>query len=204
MPRHYEKHDEFTLPSFAELFENDHPVHVEYCSGNGLWICEQAEKYPEVNWIGVEKDFERVRKIYSKKVNSSLDNLFVVSGFGEPFAQYYLPKESVDVCYINFPDPWPKDRHAKHRIVKQPFMHHLMDTLKVDAPLHLVTDDATYASQMREVMQEITHVAHLEADEFFPENHEYGQSWFEKLWRSKGLDIIHLQYKRVPALCSSK
>jgi len=159
---------------------------------------------PDKNWIAVEKDFERVRKIYAKKKNQGISNLLVVSGFAEPFAKYYLRPESVQMSYINFPDPWPKDRHAKHRIVQQPFMQEVLRTTTLTGEIHLVTDDKPYAQQMKVVMGQLENCARVDSDEHLPEGHTYGVSWFERLWRSKGREIVHLQYMREDALCLSK
>lgn len=204
VPRHYYEHEAFEFPPFYTLFKNNNPVHVEYCSGNGLWICDRAQQMPDKNWVAVEKDFERVRKIYSKKMNQNISNLFVVCGFAEPFARYYIPRESVHVTHINFPDPWPKERHAKHRIVQQPFMEDVMQTMAPLGEIHLVTDDAPYAEQMKEVMSHLSECAAVAIDEHLPENHAYGISWFERLWRSKGREIIHLHYRREIELCLSR
>lgn len=204
IPRYYQCHAAFEFPTFTELFQNNRPVHVEYCSGNGLWVCEKAKNNPDQNWIAVEKDFERVRKIYAKKINQNLSNLFVVSGYAEPFAQYYLPSESVQTTYINFPDPWPKERHAKHRIVQESFIKDVMKTLTFSGELHLVTDDLPYSEQMKDVVSRVDGYVPISLEENLPEDHTYGISWFEKLWRSKGRKIIHLQYMREPLVCLSK
>ena len=70
---------------------------------------------PDFNWIAVERDFDRARKIWLKIFRMQLDNLFVVYGEGYVFSRQYLPGASVSEVYVNFPDPWPKRRHAKHR-----------------------------------------------------------------------------------------
>lgn len=197
VPRFYEGHSHDTWPPF----ENDNPVHIEFCSGNGLWIIERAQKEPNINWVAVEKDFERVRKIYSKMKNFGISNLRVVSGYGEDFAINYLKDETVDHVYVNFPDPWPKDRHAKHRIIQLPFMKEVARIIKPDGLVQLVTDDPTYAEQMRSVLEQLGgHVS----TETLQEGHSYGVSWFETLWRSKGKSITRHTYSKTEQLCLSK
>ena len=117
VPDYFDAYDSFTFPGWdsPEVFGTQRPVHVEFCSGNGTWIAEKAQQHPDVNWVAIEIRFDRVRKIWSKKKNLGLDNLFVVCGEGLRSSHHYFPEGSVDTVYVNFPDPWPKKRHAKHR-----------------------------------------------------------------------------------------
>src|SRR3990167_3581078 len=92
IPRYYQEHDQFCF-SAAEVFENDKPLCIEFCSGNGEWIARAASLYPDYNWIGVEKQFKRTRKIWSKKQNFGLKNLLPVCGMGEDFCLHYLRGE---------------------------------------------------------------------------------------------------------------
>ena len=139
VPDHYDSYEEYTFPNWSssELFDNEHPVHVEYCSGNGTWIFERAKQFPMVNFVAVEKRFERVRKIWAKAKNAALKNLLIVCGEAHTTTKYYFPNQSVDEVYINFPDPWPKDRHAKHRLIQSPFASELARILKDKVLQHL-------------------------------------------------------------------
>ena len=186
VPEYYGEHKKGEFPPFKTLFENDHPVHLEYCSGNGEWILAHAKENPHINWVAVEMWFKRVRKIYSKMMNEGIDNLLIISGEGCTFSREYLPDDSLDAVYINFPDPWPKDRHAKHRIIQPPFVKELKRTVKTGGKVTLVTDDIPYKEQMEYEMQGWP-------KDLAPKEN-YGSSFFERLWRSKGLDINYLSY----------
>ena len=188
VPDYYQEHDRSLFPSFETLFGNKHPVHIEYCSGNGEWVIDKALNHPELNWIAVEKKFERVCKIYSKARNNSLENLFVISGEALTFAREYLPDACLDSVYVNFPDPWPKDRHAKHRLIQRSFSDELWRTMKKAGGVTLVTDNIPYLEQMKYEMQEWT----PKTGDFST----YGSSYFERLWLSKGLKIHYLHYER--------
>ena len=63
VPGYYHKHRAELFPSWQELFGNDHPVCIEYCSGNGEWIIHKAQSHPEINWVAVELNFDQVEKI---------------------------------------------------------------------------------------------------------------------------------------------
>ena len=67
VPKFYKHHSSDLFPNWEVVFENDWPVNIEYCSGNGEWIIHKAQEQPLENWVAVEHNFERVRKIFSKK-----------------------------------------------------------------------------------------------------------------------------------------
>jgi tRNA (guanine-N7-)-methyltransferase len=184
----------FVFPGFEVLFGNAHPVCIEYCSGNGDWIVEQALKYPEKNWVAVEKLHNRVKKIWAKRENNGIKNLFIVCGEGEHVTAKYFADDSVEHVFVNFPDPWPKKKHAKYRIVNPNFAAEMRRILIEKGAVTLVTDDIPYSEQMIWVMQR-------EFDSRFPEpyfveNYEqYGAtSYFEKLWREKGCKIRYHEF----------
>lgn len=199
VPEYYDNYDQFTFPGWEapSLFGNSKSVVIEYCSGNGAWIVEKAKSNPQNNWVAVEKRFDRVRKIWSKIKNEHLDNLVVFCGEGFRMTQEYFPSGAVDRVYINFPDPWPKKRHAKHRIVQRPFVEQISRILKPQGVLTLVTDDAVYSEQMIEVlnMQEGMCSAHPEPY-YVNELEGYGTSFFDALWRDKGRVIRYHQYRK--------
>ena len=186
VPEHYEAHQQELFPSFESFFGNDHPVHLEYCSGNGEWILGKAKEHPEKNWVAVELCFERVKKIYSKFKNHEVKNAMIISGEGLTFSREYLPDHSLEAVYVNFPDPWPKRRHAKHRLIQRPFVEELRRTLRKGGKAIFVTDHIPYKIQMEEAMREWEKV---------PSSlNQYGSSFFDRLWRSKGLEIHQLSY----------
>jgi len=170
------------------FFEQDLPVIVEYCSGNGQWICERALQNRGTNWIAVEKKFERARKIWLNIHRQEIPNLVVVCGEGQIFTKYYAPK--TEEVYINFPDPWPKLRHAKNRIVQEEFLNDL--TAVVTGKITCVTDDLPYANQMVEVFSKCPKWKKLFHTNEWP---DYGRSFFNDLWVKKGRVIQYLSYE---------
>ena len=176
-----------------ELFGNDHPVHIEYCSGNGEWIIDKAERFPKLNWVAVEKKFKRVRKIYAKREKKQLKNLLIIAGDAITLTNHCVALDSIATAYVNFPDPWPKKRHAKHRLIQEPFAYQLSQIIAPSGELVLVTDHESYFQQMKLEVEKVStwKVASLSAE--FEEH--YGSSYFDRLWRSKGLLIRFLSFK---------
>jgi len=190
LPDHYASYDSFAFPSWEELFGNAHPVALEYCSGNGEWIIERARQSPEQNWVAVEKKFERVRKIHSKRANQGLSNLFIICGDAKVFSRKYLKEGSLSAAFVNFPDPWPKARHAKHRIIQPLFVADVQRGMHPEGSFTLVSDAKAYIDEMKEVMGQSA----LWQEEEPPKMETYGSSYFERLWKEKGRTIYFLRY----------
>lgn len=199
VPDYYDQYSEFTFPGWEsiDLFGNHNPVTVEYCSGNGAWIVQKAKDEPCRNWVAIERRFDRVRKIWSKIKNEDLQNLVVFCGEGFQLTKEFIPSSSVEEIYINFPDPWPKKRHAKHRIVQSPFVNEIHRVLKIKGAITLVTDDPVYSKQMIEVLQLQPGMEAVNPSPFYVTCMDgYGTSFFDTLWRGKGRAIRYHQYKK--------
>ncbi len=197
VPQHYNDHKAFKFPGWEAIFGNTNPVMVEFCSGNGHWIIEKAKEFPDRNWVAVELQFERVRKIWSKSKNEGLENLFVVCGEAWTFAHHYLPQNSVAGSFINFPDPWPKARHEKHRLMKTLFISELARILEPEAEITFVTDDRNYLEQTLALFLKAHSFRAQQPDPYFAtQSRDYGTSYFDALWRAKGKEIFCTQFAK--------
>jgi tRNA (guanine-N7-)-methyltransferase len=195
VPAHYADHHQFSFPLSHELFCNQNPVCVEYCSGNGDWIVNQAIETPFKNWIAVEKRLDRVRKIWVKLKRSQLTNVLVVCGEAYTFTHHYVHSHTIDEVYIHFPDPWPKGRHAKHRLLQEKFLDELARILVRGKGVTFVSDDTTYLHHTLNVFQKhACFQPSLPHPYFKTEKESYGDSWFEKLWREKGKEILSTRF----------
>lgn len=178
---------------YAEnVFTHQGEICIEYCSGNGTWIAEKAAAHPEKNWLAVEKRFDRTRKIWSKIKNLQLPNLIVAFAEGLALSQTYLPTSTVSEIYVNFPDPWPKQRHAKHRIMNPLFLHEAARVLKPEGRLIFVTDDEPYSTQFLQTVAEQTELAQTLPPPGYSDPPEgYGTSFFDSLFRGQGKPIYY-------------
>jgi tRNA (guanine-N7-)-methyltransferase len=178
-----------TIPFFSQ----EQPIFIEYCSGNGQWIGERAKQNPHINWLAVEKRFDRARMIWLKSHREKLENLVTVCSEGAVFTRYYAPK--VKEIFINFPDPWPKLRHAKHRLIQAPFLQEVRNILQTDGRITCVTDDQKYAAQMVLEFEKCPSDWKL----IFQGNEwpDYGRSFFNDLWLQKGRTIHYLAYEKI-------
>jgi tRNA (guanine-N7-)-methyltransferase len=192
IPDYYIDHKNWQFPGWSKLFGNDKPVIIEYCAGNGTWIVEKA-KNSAFNWVAVEWRFDRVQKIWSKTKNLQIPNLLIVCGEALTFTKEYLPSQSVHQAYINFPDPWPKLKHAKNRLFQQQFIDQLARVVQKN--VIIATDDPPYSDQIiEEMLKHPAWISHFAPPYYITDWPGYGESFFDSLWREKGKFIHYLQF----------
>jgi tRNA (guanine-N7-)-methyltransferase len=133
------------------LFTSPQPLEVELGCGDASFLVELAQQHPEKNFIGVERLLGRIAKLDRKGRRAGLKNLRGVRIESAYFLQYLLPPHSAEAMHIYFPDPWPKKRHHKNRLINEGFPALARAALAPGGMVFLRTDDAAYFSQMREV-----------------------------------------------------
>jgi tRNA (guanine-N7-)-methyltransferase len=133
------------------LFPASQPLEVELGCGDASFLVELAQQYPERNFIGVERLLGRITKLDRKGRRAQLQNLRGIRIESAYFLQYLLPPRSADAIHIYFPDPWPKKKHHKNRLINETFPGLACGALAPDGKVFLRTDDAPYFSQMTEV-----------------------------------------------------
>lgn len=105
-----------------EFFGNDNPIHIEIGMGKGQFIMELAERNPDINYIGIEKySSVLVRAIEKREQKKDMNNLYFIRMDAE-YIENVFDTNEVDRIYLNFSDPWPKDRHAKRRLTSTHFL----------------------------------------------------------------------------------
>lgn len=132
----------------AGLFPAPQPLEVELGCGDASFLVEWARRHPETNFIGVERLLGRVSKLDRKGRRAGLKNLRGVRIESAYFLQYLLPPGSAAALHVYFPDPWPKKRHHKHRLINENFPALARAALAPGGKIFLRTDDAPYFSQM--------------------------------------------------------
>lgn len=125
---------------WAEVFGNDHPIHIEVGMGKGQFIIEMARRNPEVNYIGIEKYSSVLVRAVEKLEDFEQNNLRLIRMDAENIEEVF-DKDEVDRIYLNFSDPWPKDRHAKRRLTSRQFFARYDQILKKEGHLEFKTDN---------------------------------------------------------------
>lgn len=117
-------HEEETRAgSWHEIFENDHPIYIEIGMGKGQFLMELARRNPDINYVGIEKYSSVLIRALEKmeEEETPLPNICFIRMDAEDIVKVFANNE-VDRIYLNFSDPWPKDRHAKRRLTSKEFM----------------------------------------------------------------------------------
>ena len=139
---------------WRELFGNDHPVEMEIGMGKGTFLVEQAKARPDVNFFGVEWARWYWRYASDRLRRHACFNARTVRAEANFFVSEFVQDASLSVLHIYFPDPWPKARHHKRRLIQQPF---LWQVERVLAPgggrLQVVTDHQEYFEQIEAVVK---------------------------------------------------
>ncbi len=123
-----------------EVFANDNPIHIEIGMGKGQFIMTLAEQNPHINYVGIEKYSSVLVRAIEKQEEKNLPNLFFIRMEAENIADVFAPDE-VDRIYLNFSDPWPKDRHAKRRLTSVQFLERYEHILKKEGHVIFKTDN---------------------------------------------------------------
>ena len=126
--------------TWQQIFGNDHPIRIEVGMGKGQFILEQASRNPDVNFVGIEKYSTVLLKAIRKREQMELSNVYFLCEDARELAEIFGPGE-VERIYLNFSDPWPKDRHAKRRLTSHEFLARYEKILKKDGTLEFKTDN---------------------------------------------------------------
>jgi tRNA (guanine-N7-)-methyltransferase len=135
----------------AELFPVPRRLEVELGCGDASFLADYARRHPETNFLGVERLLGRIKKLDRKGRLAGLTNLRGVRIESAYFLQYLLPANSADALHIYFPDPWPKKKHHRHRLINVGFPDLARRSLAPGGVVYLRTDDRDYFNQMTEV-----------------------------------------------------
>ena len=134
-----------------EMFPQSQPLEVELGSGDGSFLAQYAKQHPEQNFIGVERLLGRLRKLDRKGQRAGLHNLRLIRLEAAYLVEYLLPRAAVAALHVYFPDPWPKRKHRKNRLVNERFPELAQQVLLPGGVVFLRTDDADYFEQMTRV-----------------------------------------------------
>ncbi len=126
--------------TWREIFANDHPLHIEIGMGKGKFIYTLASLHPEINYVGIEKYSSVLLRAIQKMEAAPLPNLKFLRMDAEDITKVFGEGE-VDQIYLNFSDPWPKDRHAKRRLPSKEFLARYDQILKPDCTIEFKTDN---------------------------------------------------------------
>jgi len=190
-----------TLPrpiNWAELFGNDHPVELEIGIGKGTFLVEQARARPEVNFFGIEWARWFWRYASDRLRRNNCLNARTVRAEASFFLTEFVPDASLSVLHIYFPDPWPKARHHKRRLIQPRFMPLVQRILKPGGRLQVVTDHQGY---FQESIEPSIHGSELEVIDYNTPGTagegEFVGTNFERKYRREGRPFYAIAARKV-------
>ena len=125
---------------WGALFGNQNPIHMEIGMGKGQFIHQLALDHPDINYLGIEMYSSVLYRALEKRAQTDLDNLFFLR-FDAKYLSDIFSSGDVERIYLNFSDPWPKDRHAKRRLPSRQFLTRYDEILEVQGQLEFKTDN---------------------------------------------------------------
>ena len=190
-----------SLARWAETFAPDvePPLRLvlDIGFGRGEFLIDMAQKEPDRAFVGIERSFKRTLKMARRLPRLGLGNIRIVEALGESGIGELFPEESVEVAWINFPDPWPKERHASRRLVRPDFIRDLTHRLVKGGVVNLATDDPDYALQMSAVLAAEPELENLFAPELCrSEIADRIPTAYEREWRVRGRAFHYFAFRR--------
>jgi tRNA (guanine-N7-)-methyltransferase len=189
---------EFIPASFLEpmqldsLFERTAPVELDAGCGEGAFLIAMAERFPDRNYLGIERLLGRVRNTCSRAAKRRLGNIRVLRVEIAYAVTYLLPPSSIAVCHIPFPDPWPKRRHQTRRLINPAFLREVRNILADGGELRLKTDDKPYFAEMERAAAACGGFARMD----WPEEPGYPLTGFERAFLEKGLPVYRMLLRK--------
>ncbi len=178
----------------SPLFANKNPLHLEIGSGSGNFLKTMAEENPSINFIGVDLRFKRL--VSSANKSKDFNNIVFIKGRGENVDKI-LKNNPLDHLYIFFPDPWPKKRHKKNRLVNAQFLKKISNILKNNGIIEIKSDHGEYFDFMiEEIKKSPYEVEELSRDLYSEKSLDQSASEFEQMFYNQGLKINYVRLRK--------
>ncbi|MDR2468707.1 MAG: tRNA (guanosine(46)-N7)-methyltransferase TrmB [Spirochaetaceae bacterium] len=178
---------------FAALFRNSNPVVCEIGFGMGSATAALAQAHPDINYVGIEVYKAGVGKLLWEIERAALCNIRIIEHDAVEVFRDMISDKTLAGIHIFFPDPWPKKRHHKRRLVQRPFTDLLTNKLHPGAYLYMVTDWRGYAEEAQAELNATEGLANPYAG-FAPPLNWRPETKFERKGRAKNHSIFELYY----------
>jgi tRNA (guanine-N7-)-methyltransferase len=191
MPR-YLRPNQFLYPQPLEaLYNNDKPLHLEVGFGDGRFWAEQHKQNGDVNYLGVEVSGVSLQKAFARYKALGLEDAVLTRISAEFLIRNALPEHSISRLYLNFPDPWFKEKHSGNRFVRTETFELLSSRLVPNGELWLTTDHPPY---MDYALEQVNETKLYTVQQLEPPAAAL-QTKYAMRWQSQGLGIHHARFK---------
>ncbi|MDO9577791.1 MAG: tRNA (guanosine(46)-N7)-methyltransferase TrmB [Candidatus Cloacimonadales bacterium] len=183
---------------FPAVFGNAHPVHLEIGSGRGEFLLQKAISHPEINFLALELKEKRIRTILRQLDPETHKNVRLIKLFVNEHVTDLIPAGSFQTIYIIHPDPWPKKRHNRRRLIQPKFIDVLHLLLQKEGIVKLSTDHEDYAGWIVRYFLERKDFSSIYKNGFTrntPSDHV--ETFFEKVKREEGFPPFYMEFRKV-------
>ncbi len=174
------------------IFSIKQPIHVEIGIGKGKFIYTLAKQNPKINFIGIEKFDSAIVKALQKVIEEPLENLFLLRADAMDLSKLFC-SNSFDRVYLNFSDPWPKDRHAKRRLTHYKFLKMYQELLRINGEIHFKTDNISlFKYSVESIIDYPMEIISINYDLHSSDNNYNIMTEFEEKFSKQGFKINQL------------
>jgi tRNA (guanine-N7-)-methyltransferase len=183
----------------TDFFKNDNPIVLELGCGKGEYSVALARQYPNKNFIGIDIKSNRMWKGAGIALEEKLPNVGFMRAVIDKITELF-DKDEVDEIWITFPDPFPKDRHIKHRLTSPGFLNRYKQIVKPEGIINFKTDDTDLFQYTLDTLKELS-IAPIEVnwdvhgnEDSHPHLREI-RTYYENLFSAKGRTIKYTKFK---------
>ncbi len=177
---------------YSKLFNNQNPIYLEIGMGKGDFIIGMAKKYPNINFLGIEMYDSVIVKAIEKLENENLNNLKLIRMDANKIEDVF--DKEIDLIYLNFSDPWPKNRNAKRRLTHERFLDKYENIFKTNKVIYMKTDNTSlFEFSIESLSQYGYKLKNISLDLHNSNFEENIQTEYEKKFSSKGVKINRLE-----------
>ena len=173
-----------------KLFNNDNPIYIEIGMGKGDFIINNAIQFPNINFIGIEKYDSVIARAIQKSNDLEVSNLILVRLDALQINEIF--DKEIDKIYLNFSDPWPKERHAKRRLTSPVFLDKYNYIFREKNIIEMKTDNINLFNYSKETLEENYYKIEYLSNDLHKENVFNIMTEYEKKFSEKGIKINKL------------
>ncbi len=183
---------------WSAIFGNACPVEIEIGCGRGLFIINSAREYPDINYLGIEKSVSFFRILKDRVIKSKTENIRLIRMEAGYLLKKFITKQSVDAVHIYFPDPWPKKRHHKRRLINAGFLDAVACALAKDGCLFIATDFQDYFFEIIQAGTSCQDLQEIVRQEISPDGADPNTALtsYERKYLVQGRTIYKIIYRK--------
>lgn len=188
---YYVNNPYFYKSKWNKLFSNNNPIYIEIGIGKGDFIIENAQKFPDINFVGIEKYDSVIVRAIQKSNDLELNNLKIIRMDARKIEEVFA--KEVDLIYLNFSDPWPKERHTKRRLTSPLFLNRYDKIFKDDCYIVMKTDNVALFDYSIESLKEYGYEIKSMTNDLHQDNAFNIMTEYERKFIKKGIKINKLE-----------